>query len=244
MIERRNHIDEGIWNCHNCGWAGALKKFNYMAEIKYTKPKQKTITSKYSNEFLTYFKERGISEKTLLANKVSEGKEYMPQCEKERNTIQFNYYRDNELINIKYRDGDKNFKLIKNAERILYGLDDIIGEKNVIIVEGELDKLSFYEAGIKNCVSVPNGASNLKLEYLKDLPENLERVYIAVDIDEPGVKLSEELSRRIGRDICYRVEFNGYKDSNDLLSNKGVESLKSVISESKPYPLEGVIDVI
>ncbi|MBV20076.1 MAG: bifunctional DNA primase/helicase [Cytophagia bacterium] len=237
------NIDEGIWNCHNCGWAGALKKHNYMAEINYTKPKPKTITSVYTKEFLSYFKERGISEKTLLANKVSEGKEYMPQCEKERNTIQFNYYRNNELINVKYRDGDKNFKLVKNAERILYGLDDIVGKKEIIIVEGEIDKLSFYEAGIKNCISVPNGASNLKLEYLKDLSEDLERVYIAVDIDEPGVKLSEELSRRLGRDICYRVEFDGYKDSNDLLANKGIDSLNQIIKNAKAYPLEGVIDV-
>ena len=70
----------------------------------------------------------------------------------------------------KYRDGDKNFKLVKDAERIMYGLDDIMGCDEVIIVEGEMDKLSFYEAGFKNCVSVPNGASNLKLEYLKDFP--------------------------------------------------------------------------
>ena len=63
----------------------------------------------------------------------------------------------------------------------------------MIVIVNKLDKLSFYEAGIKNCVSVPNGASNLKLEYLKDLPEDLERVYIAVDTDEPGIKLGEEL---------------------------------------------------
>ncbi len=237
------NIDEGVWNCHNCGWSGSLKKINYMEEIKYTKPKEKKIISKYSSEFLNYFKDRGISEKTLLSNKVSEGLEYMPQCQKERNTIQFNYYKNNELINVKYRDGDKNFKLVKNAEKILYGLDHIVNQKEVIIVEGELDKLSFYEAGIKNCVSVPNGASNLKLEYLKDLPEDLERVYIAVDTDEPGIKLGEELSRRIGRDICYRVEFDGYKDSNDLLSNKGVDSVVDIIKRAKPYPLEGVINV-
>ena len=24
------NIDEGVWNCHNCGWAGTLKKNNYM----------------------------------------------------------------------------------------------------------------------------------------------------------------------------------------------------------------------
>ena len=121
------NIDEGVWNCHNCGWSGALKKHNYMADMKYVKPKQIIKTSQYSNEFLKFFKDRGISEKTLLSNRVSEGREYMPQAGEERNTVQFNYYRNNELINIKYRDGDKNFKLVKDAERIMYGLDDIVG---------------------------------------------------------------------------------------------------------------------
>ena len=235
------NIDESVWNCHNCGWAGALKKNNYMAEINYIKPKEKKIVSQYSNEFLKFFKDRGISEKTLLSNKVSEGKEYMPQAGEERNTVQFNYYRNNELINIKYRDGDKNFKLVKGAERIMYGLDDIVGLDEVIIVEGEMDKLSFYEAGFKNCVSVPNGASNLKLEYLKDFPDNLKKVYIAVDNDEPGIKLGEELSRRIGRDICYRLDFDVFKDANDVIC--GGKDLSYFINKAKPYPLEGVIDV-
>ena len=92
-------------------------------------------------------------------------------------------------------------------------------------------------------VSVPNGASNLKLDYLKDFPEDIEKIYIAVDVDEPGIKLSEELSRRLGRDICYRVEFLGYKDSNDLLCNKSIDSLQQIINNAKPYPLEGVINV-
>ena len=84
------NIDEGVWNCHNCGWTGALKKYNYMAEIKYTKPKAKVIVSNYSKEFLQYFKERGIvMKKTLMANKVTEGKEFMPQMSrrKKHNTI-------------------------------------------------------------------------------------------------------------------------------------------------------------
>ena len=236
------NIDEGVWNCHNCGWTGGLKKQNYMSEINYVKPKKKATTSEYSEEFLKYFGSRGISEKTLLSNYVGEGKEYMPQVQSERNTIQFNYYKDAELINIKYRDAEKNFKLVKDAERILYGLDDIKNKEEIIIVEGEIDKLSFYEAGFKNCVSVPNGASNLKLEYIKDLPDNLKKVYIATDNDEPGRKLAEELSRRIGRDICYRVDFKGFKDANEALQGQQ-NDISSFIDLAKPYPLEGVLGV-
>lgn len=235
------NIDEGIWNCHNCGWAGTLKQNNYMKEVTYVRPQKEPTYSNYTKDVLDFFSLRGISESTLISCRVSEGFEYMPQLGRESFTIQFNYYRDNELINVKYRDGRKNFKLVKDAEKILYGLDDIRGCDEVIIVEGEMDKLAYYEAGYKNCVSVPNGASNMKMEYLKDFPDDLKKVYVATDNDEPGRKLAEELSRRIGRDICYRVDFGKHKDANDYLWEE--KSLKETIEKAKAYPLEGVIGV-
>jgi twinkle protein len=238
------NIDEGIWNCHNCGWKGGLKKNNYMEEKTYVKPKEVNVNQVYSEKFIKWFLDRGISSKTLISNRIAEGIEYMPQLGREAKTINFKYFRDSQLINIKYRDGAKNFKLVKDAERIMYGLDDVLGKKEVIIVEGEMDKLAFYEAGFKNCVSVPNGASNLKMEYLKDLSENLDKVYLAVDNDDPGRKLQDELSRRIGRDICLRVTYpNDCKDINDVLIKHGKESVAKCLNESLNYPLEGVLNV-
>ena len=217
------NIDDGIWNCHNCGWNGGLKKQNnFMNEKPFVLPKEINVNQVYSEKLIKWFYDRGISSDTMMKNRIAEGKEYMPQLGKETTTIQFKYFRDSKLINVKYRDAAKNFKLVKDAERVMYGLDDLLGKKEVIIVEGEMDKLAFYEAGYKNCVSVPNGASNLKMEYLKDFPEDLEKVYLAVDNDEPGKKLQEELSRRIGRDICYRVTYpDGCKDINDVLITYG-----------------------
>ena len=42
--------------------------------------------------------------------------------------------------------------------QILYGWDDIVGQTEVIIVEGETDKLSMEEAGFLNVTSIPEGA--------------------------------------------------------------------------------------
>lgn len=39
----------------------------------------------------------------------------------------------------------------------MYGLDDVIGEEEVIFVEGEMDKLVFEEVGFKNVVLVLDG---------------------------------------------------------------------------------------
>lgn len=41
---------------------------------------------------------------------------------------------------------------------MLYGYDDVVNSPEVIIVEGEMDKLSLEEAGFQNVVSVPDGA--------------------------------------------------------------------------------------
>ena len=43
---------------------------------------------------------------------------------------------------------------VKGAEKVLYGLDDVVGSSDIIIVEGEMDKLALEEAGFRNVVSV------------------------------------------------------------------------------------------
>ena len=109
-----------------------------------------------SSKVLEWFKSRGISQGTLEALNVSEGSEFMPQTGKTENTIKFNYYIGNQLINIKYRDGAKNFKLYKGAEKVFYNINSIVGHDSCVIVEGEIDVLALHEAGVPNVVSVPN----------------------------------------------------------------------------------------
>lgn len=76
--------------------------------------------------------------------------------------------------NIKYRDiYNKKFHQCRGAKKILYGMD-MLNEfdkdlnrwkkypqhtpKSIVIVEGEMDKLSLDEAGIDHGLSVPEGA--------------------------------------------------------------------------------------
>lgn len=238
------NIDEGVWNCHNCGWAGNTqeKKTFYEKRI-YIKPEVKPM-SDLSQDVINWFNARGISEEALVANKVSEGLEWMPQTQKEENTIQFNYYRGEELINVKYRDGRKNFKMVKDAEKILYGINDIEGSSSMVIVEGEIDKLSFWEAGVYSCVSVPNGGSGRDLEYLVGVPDDIETIYLAVDSDEVGRSLEKELGRRLGYDRCLRVRFpEGCKDANEVLIEHGAEALEECLKKAQPFPLEGVVNI-
>lgn len=40
-------------------------------------------------------------------------------------------------MNVKYRTLDKRFRQVKGADKILYGLDDAVGQDTIIIVEGK-----------------------------------------------------------------------------------------------------------
>src|SRR3972149_7277963 len=90
----------------------------------YTIPVWKNKTD-LSPSIVKWFEDRKISQKTLIKMKISEGLEYMPQREKEVNTMHFNYFKDDVLINVKYRDSKKSMKLHKGSELILYNLDSL-----------------------------------------------------------------------------------------------------------------------
>ena len=234
------NIDEGIFNCHNCGYKGSTK-IKREQEKKYFKPTWENHTE-LSAKLVKWFADRGISQNTLIDLKITEGEEYMPQTQTTRNCIKFNYFRNDELINIKFRDGAKNFKLVKDAELILYNLDS--ADKSIVICEGEIDCLSFIEAGIKSVCSVPNGASKTNLAYLDNCYEKLETIdtfYIAVDTDEAGMLLREELIRRLGAEKCFVIDLKDCKDANEFLIKYGAIELSDIITNARPCEINGII---
>lgn len=237
----------GIGTCHNCNKTFQLHTYKRKGSASkvYVKPDDVCIAKDYSEKVIEWFANRGISEDTMRSLGITEGQEFMPQTSKTENVIKFNYYMGNELINIKYRDGRKNFKLYKGAEKIFYNINSVVGYEYCIIVEGEMDVLALHEAGITNVISVPNGATlgNNNLEYLDsciDYFEDKEKIIIAVDSDEAGQALQTELVRRLGSEVCYLASFEDCKDANEYLLKYGKEALSKRISGAKPVPLENV----
>ncbi len=241
------NVTEGIWKCHKpkCGWTGTLKTKALIKKEPYVKPVWENHTA-LNEKVVKWFVGRGITQKTLISAKVTDGKDFMPQASQERNVIKFNYFRNGELINTKSRDSEKNFKMVSGAELIFFNLDGIKDQREIIIVEGEVDALSYIEAGFSNVVSVPNGASkgSLKLEYLDncwDYFEGDKKFYIAVDKDEAGFTLQNELIRRLDIDKCFDVDLKDCKDANEYLLKHGADSLAKTISDAKRFPLQGVV---
>jgi len=248
--------ETGAYVCHHCGDSGILnthKTYTKKEKVQYNRPTLSNTTD-LSDETLQWFSTRGITQDVIKRNKITQKREYMPQVSKERQVICFNYYREGELINVKYRDGEKNFKQVKNAEKIFYGVDDINDCSEVLIVEGEMDKLAMEVAGYINCVSVPDGAPNPgtknfnnKFSYLDncwEYFEDKERIYLCTDNDVNGRVLLEEISRRLGRERCFIVRLpDGVKDANEMLLKKGPIGISQAISNAEPYPVDGVFTV-
>jgi twinkle protein len=238
--------ERGLGTCHNCNKTYQLHTYKRKGDTQkvYQKPKPEVVKPP-DTKVVEWFKTRGISQETLTDLMVGEGSEYMPQTGKTENTIKFNYFMGGELINIKYRDGRKNFKLYKGAEKVFYNIDSIVGFEHCVIVEGEMDVLALHEAGITNAISVPNGATlnTNNLEYLDnciDYFDDKEKVILAVDSDEAGQALQTELIRRLGSEVCYLASFDDCKDANEYLTKYGKEKLSERISGARPVPLENV----
>jgi twinkle protein len=239
--------ERGLGTCHNCNNTFQLHTYQRKgsSDKVYVRPLTPEVVEEVSTNVEKWFEGRGISKNTLKALKVTEGQEFMPQTGQNENTIHFNYFVGNQLINIKYRDGRKNFKLFKGAEKVFYNINSIVGYEYCVIVEGEMDALSLYESGIHNAISVPNGATlnNNNLDYLDnciDYFTDKEKIIIAVDGDEAGQALQAELVRRLGAEVCYLATFEDCKDANEYLLKYGKEKLVQCIAKAKPVPLENV----
>jgi twinkle protein len=235
-------IDNGVWNCHHCEWKGRVFEKPVKEYVK-PLPRLEAVGAKIS----AWFDSRKISNDTLLRSKVTEATEWMPTKSTEVPVICFNYLREGETVNIKFRCQGKGFKMAQGAELIFYNLDALKGETECVIVEGEMDCLSFIESGVYNVVSVPNGASkgNQKLEYLDNCIEyfsGMTKIIIAVDADEAGYSLREELARRLGKERCFKVSYpEGCKDANEVLMAHGKASVKDLLSSAVEFPIEGIL---
>lgn len=251
------NVETGTWHCHHCGWSGGLTQGARNDNPAWNKPtfrRPAPIREQREPTLVEWFAGRGIPAAVVERNRISSARVYMPQAEDHVTAAAFPYFRGGELINVKYRDREKNFRMETGAERVLYGLADI-NPVRCVIVEGEIDKLSVEVAGVTSCVSVPDGAPSentknyaSKFTFLDADADTLEAVQewiLAVDNDAPGIRLADELARRLGREKCKTVVWPGdCKDANDVLRSFGPGVLRECIEGATALPIEGVFSVL
>lgn len=145
--------------------------------------------------------------------------------------------------------------------------DPDLSDNPLVIVEGEMDALAVISAGFPWVVSVPAGAppardasgkiisvpedtygidpeADEKFSYLLEdwaALKKIPHIIIATDNDEPGIRLAQELVRRLDRVRCSFVTFpDGCKDFNDVLVKFDAKAIFSVLQAAKPFPVSGV----
>lgn len=236
----------GLWNCKRGGCPGtdghgkregnfkqlcdyfgeaafefsSLPKFIRETKKVYEKP-DPDILKPLTEEIITYFAGRGISKATLDDFKIASD---------EHGNIVFPFYRNNELVFIKYRkpkmfatlqqeykdkiaklppeEAEKVRKPVKewrynNAEPILFGMDNVSFNTPLVITEGQVDALSVYEAGYHNVVSVPSGCEDMEwITLCYDWLEKFNQIILFGDSDEPGMEMVATLMKRLGEDRC------------------------------------------
>lgn len=236
------NFTKGTAFCHNCEAVSFKEDVAIETEKHYKLPIQtwRNYTT-LSDNLVKYLESRKIKQSTAIALGWTEENYYQPSLQKEVTNLVFNTFEGETLVNKKYRSGGKKFTQSAGTKSIFYNINSAIGKKKVYIVEGEFDVASLIEIGIKNVISVPNGANDndeywrTSEKYIKDV----EHFVIAVDNDEKGEILRDKIAQRLGRYRCSYINFDG-KDANDDL--KSGELLKTIQNEIR-FPVSGTFKI-
>lgn len=241
-------IDEkgATWRCHHCEWADG---FVLREERRYDPPQPefKPITAQPQSlpaEAIRWFvEERMISEETLKLARVG--------WSAKKNMVVFPYSLPGVgQVGFKLRGIPKSFSQDSGGPEKPYWLIDQCDRGkggDLYIVEGELDALAMLEAGIRNVISVPNGGGVKKMPFVElceEWTDKFERIILALDADEKGQAMQEELARAYGKDRCWQIIWpNGINDANAFLQANGASDLEEWARNPQAYPVEGVFGI-
>lgn len=188
---------------------------------------------------------RGLSKETISHFKLG--------YDVDRNAISIPVFKRGELVNIRYRFIDagtgQRYSQEKGCEVWLYNEDGIskgLEKGGILIVEGEFDLMSSWQAGFKNVISPASGKDSygVWIEMLDSIP----KVYIAYDNDKPGRTAALNLAERIGIDKCLEIRYpKEIKDANDFFANHTKDDFVTLIKDARPYykyKFKGLGDII
>lgn len=134
----------------------------------------------------------------------------------------------------KYLNSDESE--IFHKKNNLYGLnlarDEVKKEGNIIIVEGYMDVISLYQAGVKNAIASLGTA--LTVEQARLLARYTKNVVLAYDSDNAGINATlRAIDILKEAKINVRVlNINDAKDPDEYIRKFNVESFRNLIKEA------------
>jgi len=259
-----------VYFCHHCNADGLIRtettripmkknmNGNGTAKKQPIEIKEKTTSTESSK----WLQNRGISLETAESCGV------LLLEKNNKPVIGFTYLSEDspdkyEAVKWRTANGTKDFWWDNNATKLwgrqVYDENLRTIEDTIVITEGEMDCLAIKESfkGFANIdvFSVPNGAPSKittdkkvdpredgRFKYVWEERERfkVKKIILATDSDTAGDVLADELSRRLNKARCYRVNYKGKKDANDLLLDTGAEALRQQVLDAEPIPLHGL----
>ncbi len=235
---------------------------------------------------------RGISQAAIDRCRVTfELGVWVQAAEEVYNAIALPYYQAGKLVAVKHIVG-RGLSQIHGTPS-LFGIDDVIytnddgsvvPQEIAYIVPDEMSKLAMETAGFPNTIALPwlpakkefgdyfsiLDRANYKLVDKDDdaelgLIDRIETFYLAMDSTPAGVKLEDELVRRLGPERCVRVRWpklpfpgeaktlwdgktivqpgDTFKDANETLYCAGIAAIQQAMRDARPIPIDGVFRV-
>ena len=239
----------GVYHCKVCGASGnlyQLRKFTGDLPVSdiisvthkkiYKQPTQ-NLAEKYHTEITQetkdYLHNRNINNESILHFKLGT---YVDQ--ENKHWLSIPQFRDNKLINIKFRSlppEEKTFRRTKDCESILFNCDCLKDNQDIILCEGEIDTITLWQNGFKNVVGTTIGAGGFSAEYY-DLLRN-KKIFICYDNDIAGQKSAIEINRRLQSSLNVELPCN---DINEYFQKKET-NFAMLLVEAKEYKMNNVI---
>ena len=279
-----NVVGNRWWSCNHptCGFKGNLDVMEKYDKIYKESGMPKEKPKFYSQGVLEFIGSKGLQVETFIKANV-----YEPLKDGKsgkRPIIAYPYYFKRGLRNVMFRLTDHKkgidntprewqIKKEHGTETIFWGLDELdLTHSEIIIVEGQTDRLTWLECGYKNVLSIPMGGINKEtknldkkleflneefFEYIKPMMTDLElsktfRFCLCMDNDEVGENTTEILASRLGKENCYQPRYpKGYKDSNEIYAGnleknlyaKRKQGIQDLYLSFKPFKISGIIRV-
>ncbi|MBO4246136.1 MAG: DNA primase [Bacilli bacterium] len=134
----------------------------------------------------------------------------------------------------RYMNSKENYLFKKG--NILFNYDkakqDIKKSKEIIIVEGNLDAIRLYDAGIKNVIALMGTAlTDYQINLLKKLKC---KVILMLDNDDAGLNATYNIGKTLFNENFNVgvVRLSDYKDPDLYLLNNGIEKLNNLITNN------------
>lgn len=246
------NLENGTFYCFRsgCGKKGHFvelaRDFGFQLDFGEAKPYKQLPQRKIEIRpaAITYLESRGISRVVAEEYKVTTAKD-------NQNVLVFPFYDENGIMQfVKYRKTDFDRAKDKNkewseagAKPILFGMQQCQDKTALVITEGQIDSLSVAEAGIKNAVSVPNGARGFTwYQHCADWLNEFEEIIVFGDNEHGQITLVNELQARVSQKVrvVRVVDYLGEKDANDILRKYGKEAIIKAIENAEVPKLKNV----